>query len=99
MKTLRPYLIWFAAAILLTIGAIFGMQWARDHPQHFPGAHVAMTAAVAALIQKAIDHPDHGNDWRGVWHGCPLYVTSSPSEILSGRAPVQGAQLKAIKLA
>jgi len=36
--------------------------------QHFPGVHVAMTAAVAALIQKAVDHPDHGNDWKGVWH-------------------------------
>src|SRR3546814_5144852 len=38
MKTLRPYLIWFAVAVLLTIGAIFGMQWVRDHPEHFPGA-------------------------------------------------------------
>lgn len=38
MQSLRPYLIWFAAAVLLTIGAILGMQWARDHPEHFPGA-------------------------------------------------------------
>src|SRR3546814_6889828 len=38
MKTLRPYLIWFAVAVLLTIGAIFGMQWVREHPEHFPGA-------------------------------------------------------------
>lgn len=38
MKSLRPYLIWFAVALLLTIGAIFGMQWVREHPEHFPGA-------------------------------------------------------------
>ena len=38
MKTLRPYLIWFAVAVLLTIGAIFAMRWARDHPEHFSGA-------------------------------------------------------------
>ncbi|MDO9369682.1 MAG: extensin family protein [Sphingopyxis sp.] len=38
MKTLRPYLIWFAVAVLLTLGAILGMQWARDHPEHIPTA-------------------------------------------------------------
>lgn len=36
--------------------------------QHFPGVHVAMTAAVGALIEKAVAHPDHGNDWKDVWH-------------------------------
>jgi hypothetical protein len=44
-----------------------GGDLAAISAQHFPGVHVAMTAAVAALIQKAVDHPDHGNDWRGVW--------------------------------
>lgn len=38
MKTLRPYLIWFAVAVLLTLGAILGMQWVRDHPEHIPTA-------------------------------------------------------------
>lgn len=38
MKTLRPYLIWFAVAVLLTVGAILGMQWVRAHPEHIPGA-------------------------------------------------------------
>ncbi len=38
MKTLRPYLIWFAVAVLLTLGAILGMQWVRAHPEHIPGA-------------------------------------------------------------
>jgi hypothetical protein len=38
MKSLRPYLIWFAAAVLLAIGAILGMQWVRDHPEHIPTA-------------------------------------------------------------
>ena len=34
MKSLRPYLIWFGAAVLVTVGAILGMQWVRDHPEH-----------------------------------------------------------------
>lgn len=38
MKTLRPYLIWFAVAVLLTLGAIQAMQWVRDHPEHMPTA-------------------------------------------------------------
>ena len=38
MKSLRPYLTWFAVAVLLTLGAIFGMQWVRTHPEHLPGA-------------------------------------------------------------
>ena len=43
MKTLRPYLIWFAVAVLLTIGAILGMQWVRDHPEHIPTARFELT--------------------------------------------------------
>jgi hypothetical protein len=38
VKTLRPYLTWFAVAVLLTVGAILGMQWVRAHPEHIPGA-------------------------------------------------------------
>ena len=38
MRNVRPYLIWFAVALLLTLGAIRAMQWVRDHPEHFPGA-------------------------------------------------------------
>jgi hypothetical protein len=38
MKSLRPYLIWFAVALLLTIAAIRAMQWVRDHPEHVPTA-------------------------------------------------------------
>ena len=29
---------------------------------------VAMTASVFAMIEKAVNHPKHCNDWRGVWH-------------------------------
>jgi hypothetical protein len=36
--SLRPYLIWFAVAVLLTLGAIRAIGWAKDHPEHFPGA-------------------------------------------------------------
>ena len=38
MKSLRPYLIWFGAALLLTLVAVQAMQWVRAHPQHWPGA-------------------------------------------------------------
>lgn len=36
--SLRPYLAWFGVAVLLTLGAIWAMQWVRAHPQHFPSA-------------------------------------------------------------
>jgi hypothetical protein len=35
--------------------------------QHFKYP-VAMTAGVHALIEQAVNHPKHCNDWRGVWH-------------------------------
>ena len=35
--------------------------------QHFKFP-VAMTASVFAMIEKAVNHPKHCNDWRGVWH-------------------------------
>ena len=38
MKGVRPYLIWFAIAIVLAVGAIRVMQWVRAHPEHVPGA-------------------------------------------------------------
>lgn len=38
MKSARPYLIWFGIAVLLALGAIRGMQWVRDHPEHMPTA-------------------------------------------------------------
>jgi hypothetical protein len=36
--------------------------------QHFPCVHVAMTAAVAALIERAVTSKLHCNDRKGVWH-------------------------------
>lgn len=42
--------------------------------QHFPGVHVAMTAAVFALMEKAVTNPKYANDWRGVWHDI-LYMS------------------------
>ena len=35
--------------------------------QHFKHP-VAMTEAVYHLIRRAVEHPKHLNDWRGVWH-------------------------------
>jgi hypothetical protein len=39
--------------------------------QHFGDPalyHVAMTARLFALIERAVNHPHHMNDYRGVWH-------------------------------
>lgn len=38
MKSFRPYLLWFVAALLVTVAAIRAMTWVRDHPEHWPGA-------------------------------------------------------------
>jgi len=38
VTSLRPYLVWFGIAVVLTIGAIRAMEWVRAHPEHFPGA-------------------------------------------------------------
>ena len=60
MQSIRPYLIWFAIAILATIGAILGMQWVRDHPEHIPGtrfelAHPQGWATHSKLVALAND--------------------------------------------
>lgn len=38
VKSVRPYLLWFVAALLVTVAAIRAMTWVRDHPEHWPGA-------------------------------------------------------------
>ncbi len=60
LASLRPYLIGFAVALLLTIGAILGMQWVREHPEHFPGvrfelAHRQGWATKRKLVALASD--------------------------------------------
>ena len=35
--------------------------------QHFKYP-IAMTAAVFGLMEKAVNHPKHCNDYKGVWH-------------------------------
>ncbi|HWW57480.1 MAG TPA: extensin family protein [Sphingopyxis sp.] len=60
MKSLRPYLVWFAVAVLLAIGAILGMQWVRAHPEHIPGvrfelAHPRGWATHGKLVALASD--------------------------------------------
>lgn len=42
MTSARPYLIWFAVALLLALGAIRAMQWVRDHPEHMPTARLEL---------------------------------------------------------
>ena len=61
-----------------------GGDLAAISAQHFPGVHVAMTAAVSALIQKAVDHPEHGNDWKGVWHDVLLMCRVAPVKSFPG---------------
>jgi hypothetical protein len=34
----RPYLVGFAIAVFLAVGAIYAMRWVREHPEHIPGA-------------------------------------------------------------
>ncbi len=60
-----------------------GGDLASISEQHFPGVHVAMTAAVAALIEKAVAHPDHCNDWKGVWHDV-LWMSRVPVQSFPG---------------
>ena len=38
VTNLRPYLTWFAVAVVATIAAIWLMTWVGEHPEHFPGA-------------------------------------------------------------
>ena len=52
--------------------------------QHLPGVHVAMTAAVGALIEKAVAHPDHGNDWKGVWTDILWMAGAAPGQAVPG---------------
>ncbi|WP_432767999.1 extensin-like domain-containing protein [Sphingopyxis sp.] len=54
MKSLRPYLIWFAIAVLLTVGAIRGMQWVRDHPEHFPGTRFELAHPQGWATQRKL---------------------------------------------
>jgi hypothetical protein len=35
-------------------------------------------------IQKAVDHPDHANDWKGVWHDLLWMSHVSPVQSLPG---------------
>jgi hypothetical protein len=60
VQSIRPYLIWFAVAVLLAIGAILGMKWVRAHPEHIPGvrfelAHLRGWATEGKLVALASD--------------------------------------------
>ncbi len=41
--------------------------------QHYK-CPVACSAGVHALIRQAVEHPDHCNDWPGIWHDV-LYMS------------------------
>ncbi|MBA3942630.1 MAG: extensin-like protein [Sphingopyxis sp.] len=51
---LRLYLTGFAIALLLTIGAILGMQWVRAHPEHVPGARFELAHPQGWATQRKL---------------------------------------------
>jgi len=66
-------------------GARRSGELSRKSPaQHFPGVHVAMTAAVFALIEQAVASPKHANDCRGVWHDILWMSRVSPVQVWQG---------------
>ncbi len=48
--------------------------------QHYKSP-VAMTAAVFAMIERAVAHPKHCNDFKGVWHDI-LWMSRQQSAIV-----------------
>ena len=58
--------------------------------QHFGNPdlyHVAMTAGLFALIERAVNHPRHMNDYRGVWHDiCWMSIVLPERKLRSGDA-------------
>lgn len=54
MKSVRPYLIWFSAALLLAVAAIYAMQWLRDHPQHDPTARFELAQPRGWATQRKL---------------------------------------------
>lgn len=61
MTSLRPYLIWFAVAVVATFGAIHALQWARQHPEHFPGTRFEFAHPQGwATHRKLTDFVDDG---------------------------------------
>ena len=76
--------------------------------QHFK-VHVAMTAAVFGVLERAVENRRHGNDYKGVWHDVCWMLRiaisrqpeDSPSELLfrvliTGAGPSKIWTLKAV---
>jgi hypothetical protein len=62
--------------------------------QHFK-IHVAMTAEVHALLERAVENPRCHNDYRGVWHDvCSLLRTT----ITRSRAEVSDTLLFQVRI-
>lgn len=54
MKSVRPYLLWFSAALLFAVIAIYAMQWLRDHPQHDPTARFELAQPRGWATQRKL---------------------------------------------
>ncbi len=48
----------------------------RQHYKH----PVAMTAGVFSLIKRAVEHPKHCNDYKGVWHDVLYMSHAAPAK-------------------
>jgi hypothetical protein len=51
--------------------------------QHFPGVHLAMTAAVFQIVEAAV-RTNAGSDLAGCWHDILWMSKTSPVEFLAG---------------
>ncbi|MBL8651625.1 MAG: extensin family protein [Sphingopyxis sp.] len=54
VKSVRPYLIWFAVAVLLALAAVYTMQWLRKHPEHNPAARFELAQPQGWATQRKL---------------------------------------------
>ncbi len=69
--------------------------------QHFGDTPVAMTAALFALIEKAVNNPKYRNDYRGVWHDICWMSRVTPSrarEVVYFKVIIAGTGRKRLHL-
>lgn len=74
-------------------------DFAEVTAQHFK-IPVAMSNAVFAIIEQAVNHPKHGNDYKGVWHDvCTMakwYMKKDSSDPYCFKVKITGAGRKSV---
>lgn len=58
-------------------------EFATVSREHFPNYHLAMTSAVFALLERAVES-GHGADFAGLWHDILWMSRVSPVRLLPG---------------